>query len=94
MLLDDEELELQELEGGPNPLRCSDCFAANGVHGWSLYEDFLTDFPPNFIVKKLFKMSMLMLKSAVVLVNVILKTGASNILVYNTEINRYGICRN
>ena len=31
MLLDDEELELQELEAGPNPLRCSDHFAANGV---------------------------------------------------------------
>nr|POE83209.1 serine/threonine-protein kinase atm [Quercus suber] len=41
MLLNDEELELQELEGGPNPLRCSDRFAANGVHGWSLYKDVL-----------------------------------------------------
>ena len=38
MLLDDEELELQELEAGPNPLRSSDHFAANGVHGCSLYK--------------------------------------------------------
>nr|POE98196.1 homeobox-ddt domain protein rlt3 [Quercus suber] len=38
MLLDDEELELQELEVGPNPLRCSDRFTANGVHGFSLYK--------------------------------------------------------
>ena len=38
MLLDDEELELQDLEAGPNPLRCSDHFAANGVHDCSLYK--------------------------------------------------------
>lgn len=36
MLVDDEELELQELQGGPNPLRCSDHLAANGLHGCSL----------------------------------------------------------
>ena len=36
MLVDDEELELQELQAGPNPLRCSDHFAANSIHGCSL----------------------------------------------------------
>ena len=36
MLVDDEELELQEIQAGPNPLRCSDHFATNGIHGCSL----------------------------------------------------------
>ncbi|KAK7815701.1 hypothetical protein CFP56_001246 [Quercus suber] len=49
MLLNDEELELQELEGGPNPLRCSDRFAANGVHGWSLYKVFGRDLMFDFL---------------------------------------------
>ena len=38
MLVDDEELELQEFEAGLNPLTCSDQFAANGIHGCSLYK--------------------------------------------------------
>lgn len=31
-LADDEELELRELQAGPNPLRCSLHFASNGRH--------------------------------------------------------------
>ena len=37
MLVDDEELELQELQAGLNPLKCLDHFAANSIHGCSLY---------------------------------------------------------
>ena len=36
LLVDDEELELRELQAGPNPLRCSAHFATNGLHGCSL----------------------------------------------------------
>lgn len=36
MLLDDEELELRELQAGPNPLSCSAHFSSNGSHGCSL----------------------------------------------------------
>lgn len=35
-LIDDEELELQELRAGPNPVTCSAHFATNGLHGCSL----------------------------------------------------------
>jgi hypothetical protein len=35
MLVDDEELEMQDLQG-TILLRCSDHFAANGLHGCSL----------------------------------------------------------
>ncbi|XP_030963210.1 homeobox-DDT domain protein RLT3 isoform X2 [Quercus lobata] len=52
MLVDDEELELQELQAGPNPLRCSDHFAANGIHGCSLCKDLLAKFPPNSVKMK------------------------------------------
>lgn len=34
-LLDDEELELRELQAGPNPLTCSAHFASDPVHGCS-----------------------------------------------------------
>uniref|UniRef100_A0A2N9H323 Homeobox domain-containing protein n=1 Tax=Fagus sylvatica TaxID=28930 RepID=A0A2N9H323_FAGSY len=44
MLVDDEELELQELQAGPNPLRCSDHFAANSIHGCSLCKVGLRNF--------------------------------------------------
>ena len=37
ILADDEELELQELQAGLNPLKCLDHFAANSIHGCSLY---------------------------------------------------------
>jgi hypothetical protein len=40
ILVDDEELELQELQG-PNLLRCSDHFAANGLQGCSLCKGWL-----------------------------------------------------
>ena len=36
MLMDDEELELQESQAGPNPVTCSAHFATNGLHGCSL----------------------------------------------------------
>lgn len=35
-LVDDEELELRELQAGPNPLTCSAHLATNGSHGCSL----------------------------------------------------------
>ena len=35
-LVGDEELELEELQEGPNPLRCSTHLASNGRHGCSL----------------------------------------------------------
>ena len=35
-LVDDEELELKELQAGPNPLSCSAHLATNGSHGCSL----------------------------------------------------------
>lgn len=36
VLVDDEELELRELQAGPNPLSCSAHFATNSSHGCSL----------------------------------------------------------
>lgn len=35
MLMDDEELELQESQAGPNPVTCSAHFATNGLIGCS-----------------------------------------------------------
>lgn len=40
MLVDDEELEMQDLQG-PILLRCSDHFTANGLHGCSLCKGWL-----------------------------------------------------
>ncbi|KAK4480454.1 hypothetical protein RD792_013527 [Penstemon davidsonii] len=53
MLLDDEELELRELQAGPNPLTCSAHFPTNGAHGCSLCKDMLPKFPPNSVTTKL-----------------------------------------
>ncbi|KAI3458724.1 hypothetical protein Pfo_015387 [Paulownia fortunei] len=53
MLLDDEELELRELQAGPNPLSCSAHFPTNGSHGCSLCKDLLAKFPPNTVTMKL-----------------------------------------
>lgn len=36
MLMDDEDLELRELQAGPNPVTCSDHCATNGPFGCSL----------------------------------------------------------
>lgn len=36
MLVDDEELELRELEVGPNPPTCCDHISTKGLHGCSL----------------------------------------------------------
>ncbi|KAA8539034.1 hypothetical protein F0562_025726 [Nyssa sinensis] len=52
MLVDDEELELRELQAGPNPLTCCSHFATNGLHGCSLCKDLLAKFPPNSITMK------------------------------------------
>ena len=35
-LVDDEELELSELQSGPNPLRCSAHLTSSGRHGCPL----------------------------------------------------------
>jgi hypothetical protein len=35
-LVDDEELELSELQAGPNPLRCSAHLTSSGRHGCPL----------------------------------------------------------
>lgn len=43
VLVDDEELELRELQAGPNPLRCSAHLASSGRHGCPLCKGF---FPP------------------------------------------------
>ncbi|KAL7215474.1 hypothetical protein ACSBR1_027608 [Camellia fascicularis] len=53
MLVDDEELELRELQAGPNPLNCTAHFATNGLHGCSLCKDLLAKFPPNSVIMKL-----------------------------------------
>ncbi|CAL5343098.1 unnamed protein product [Camellia sinensis] len=50
MLVDDEELELRELQAGPN---CTAHFATNGLHGCSLCKDLLAKFPPNSVIMKL-----------------------------------------
>ncbi|XP_073021719.1 homeobox-DDT domain protein RLT3-like [Primulina eburnea] len=52
VLLDDEELELQELQEGPNPLSCSAHFPTNGSHGCSLCKDLLAKFPPSSVTMK------------------------------------------
>ncbi|XP_038713535.1 homeobox-DDT domain protein RLT3-like [Tripterygium wilfordii] len=51
MLADDEELELRELQAGPNPLTCEH-FAANGLRGCSLCRDVLSKFPPTSVKMK------------------------------------------
>ncbi|XP_027163335.1 homeobox-DDT domain protein RLT3 [Coffea eugenioides] len=51
-LVDDEELELKELQAGPNPLSCSAHLATNGSHGCSLCKDLLAKFPPDSVVMK------------------------------------------
>ncbi|XAR53571.1 hypothetical protein NMG60_11022181 [Bertholletia excelsa] len=53
MLFDDEELELQELQAGPNPVTCSAHFATSGLHGCSLCKDLLAKFPPNSVMTRL-----------------------------------------
>ncbi|KAL8538980.1 hypothetical protein ACS0TY_000836 [Phlomoides rotata] len=53
MLLDDEELELKELQAGPNPLSCSAHFSTNGSHGCSFCKDLLAKFPPISVTMKL-----------------------------------------
>ncbi|KAF5726515.1 hypothetical protein HS088_TW22G00193 [Tripterygium wilfordii] len=50
-LMDNEELELRELEAGPNPLACEH-FAANGLRGCSLCSDVLPKFPPTSVKMK------------------------------------------
>ncbi|KAF7028296.1 hypothetical protein CFC21_040241 [Triticum aestivum] len=45
-LVDDEELELSELQAGPNPLRCSAHISSTGRHGCPLCKDLLARFPP------------------------------------------------
>ncbi|XP_057778716.1 homeobox-DDT domain protein RLT3 [Salvia miltiorrhiza] len=52
-LLDDEELELRELQVGPNPLSCSAHFTTSGSHGCSLCKDLLAKFPPSSVAMKL-----------------------------------------
>ncbi|XP_022758848.1 homeobox-DDT domain protein RLT3-like isoform X2 [Durio zibethinus] len=52
MLVDDEELELRELQAGPNPLTCTDHLGTNGVLGCSLCKDLLAKFPPNSVKMK------------------------------------------
>lgn len=52
MLVDDEELELRELEAGPNPLTCCDHFSTKGLYGCSLCRDLLAKFPPNSVKMK------------------------------------------
>ncbi|OVA10751.1 Homeobox domain [Macleaya cordata] len=49
---DDEELELRELQAGPNPLTCSANLASNGIHSCSLCKDLLPRFPPHFVKMK------------------------------------------
>ncbi|XP_066365573.1 homeobox-DDT domain protein RLT3-like isoform X2 [Miscanthus floridulus] len=54
-LVDDEELELSELQAGPNPLRCSAHLSSSGRHDCPLCKDLLAKFPPQSLkMKKLF----------------------------------------
>ncbi|VAH42682.1 unnamed protein product [Triticum turgidum subsp. durum] len=54
-LVDDEELELSELQAGPNPLRCSAHLSSTGRHGCPLCKDLLARFPPPSVrMKQLF----------------------------------------
>lgn len=52
-LVDDEELELMELEVGPNSLTCCTHFASNGLRGCSLCKGLLPKFPPDSVIMKL-----------------------------------------
>lgn len=52
-LIDDEELELRELQAGPNPVTCSAHLATNGLHSCSLCKDLLGKFPPDSVSMKL-----------------------------------------
>ncbi|XP_022880809.1 homeobox-DDT domain protein RLT3-like isoform X1 [Olea europaea var. sylvestris] len=52
MLVDDEELELRELQAGPNPLTCSAHFATNASRGCSLCKDLLAKFPPSTVTMR------------------------------------------
>ncbi|CAN4114486.1 unnamed protein product [Withania somnifera] len=52
-LVDDEELELMELEAGPNSLACCTHFASNGLRGCSLCKGLLPKFPPDSVIMKL-----------------------------------------
>ncbi|KAK9153346.1 hypothetical protein Sjap_000826 [Stephania japonica] len=52
-LVDDEELELEELQAGPNPLTCSAHLSSNGILGCSLCKDLLARFPPPVVKMKL-----------------------------------------
>jgi hypothetical protein len=52
MLVDDEELELKELQAGPNPLTCCSHFSTNKLHSCSLCKDLLAKFPPNSVSMK------------------------------------------
>ncbi|XP_055831530.1 homeobox-DDT domain protein RLT3 isoform X2 [Solanum dulcamara] len=52
-LVDDEELELMELEAGPNSLTCCTHFASNGLRVCSLCKGLLPKFPPDSVVMKL-----------------------------------------
>ncbi|KAM7530190.1 hypothetical protein LguiB_033600 [Lonicera macranthoides] len=52
MLVDDEELELRELQAGPNPLTCCAHFSTNKLNGCSLCKDLLAKFPPNSVSMK------------------------------------------
>lgn len=46
---DDEELEMRELQAGPNPLTCSAHFTTCGAHGCSLCKGLLPKFPPDSV---------------------------------------------
>ncbi|XP_073007823.1 homeobox-DDT domain protein RLT3 [Typha latifolia] len=50
--VDDEELELRELQAGPNPLRCSAHLASSGRHACPLCKDLLARFPPQTVNMK------------------------------------------
>ncbi|XP_065874540.1 homeobox-DDT domain protein RLT3 isoform X2 [Euphorbia lathyris] len=52
LLMDDEELELRELQAGPNPVTCADHCATNTLHGCSLCKDLLPKFPPYSVMMK------------------------------------------
>ncbi|KAJ8551593.1 hypothetical protein K7X08_021608 [Anisodus acutangulus] len=52
-LVDDEELELMELEAGPNSLTWCTHFASSGLRGCSLCKGLLPKFPPDSVIMKL-----------------------------------------
>ncbi|CAH9146770.1 unnamed protein product [Cuscuta epithymum] len=53
LLMDDEELELKDLQTGPDPLTCCTHFTRNGLHGCSLCKGLLAKFPPDNVTMKL-----------------------------------------